>query len=202
MSTGQLLAAQRAVVDAMAQLRALEEAASGQELIDNLKFHRLLRRQSEHDVLRVIARLDRDGEFVRLNVYPAAAVADVLRCRRGVAARLVALAHSVFPTTSLDGQSLPPMLPATAAAWGDWVIDQAHAEVIEKVLGGAAAKRLPPEVWSAAEAQLARWARSYGVDELRRWGESLVSQLDSDGAEPDTDDDAQVNELRMSRCGT
>jgi hypothetical protein len=61
MSTDQLHTAQQAVVDAVAQLRALEEAASGQELIDNLKFHQRLRHQSKHDVLRVIARLDRDG---------------------------------------------------------------------------------------------------------------------------------------------
>jgi hypothetical protein len=33
---------------------------------------------------------------------------------------------------------------------------------------------------------------------LRRWGEALLNQLDTDGAEPDTDNDAQVNELRMS----
>jgi hypothetical protein len=101
---------------------------------------------------RSLARMCGGPQFV----YPAPAVADILHCHRGVAGRMVTLAHSVFPTTTLDGQPLEPTLPATADALGEWVIDQAHADVIEKVLGGVAAKRLRPEVWSAAEAQLAQ----------------------------------------------
>jgi hypothetical protein len=42
MSESELLAAQRDVMAAMARVRALENTADGQQLIDNLKFHQLV----------------------------------------------------------------------------------------------------------------------------------------------------------------
>ena len=47
MSENELLAAHQKVLAAMASLRAAEQCASGQELIDTMMFHRHLQRQSQ-----------------------------------------------------------------------------------------------------------------------------------------------------------
>src|SRR5713101_7782189 len=158
MSEGSIATAREAVDTALAVLRAESGLVSGQELIDQLMFLKMATRQCEHDALHTIARLDREGEFAERGVRPAPAVADLLRCRESESRRLVAVAGSVFPT-SLHGEPLEPRLPATAMALGGWEIDQAHAEVIERVLGSDAAGRLDPETWAGAETQLADWAR-------------------------------------------
>jgi len=178
-------------------LRAELSMAGGQDLVDNVKFLKSVSRQVDHDSLRSIARLDREGVFAEHGVYPAPAVADLLRCGRGEPRRLVALAASVFPT-GLDGQRLEPKLPVTATVLAGWEIDQAHAEVIERELNTGAARRLDPGRWSAAEAQLADWARTYRSDELARMARGLIAQLDQDGPAPD-DDESQVNELHLAK---
>src|SRR5882672_701525 len=129
MSESSMATARLAVDAALAVLRAESGSVTGQELIDQLKFLKMVIRQCEHDALHTIARLDREGEFAERGVRAAPAVADLLRCRESESRRLVAVAGSVFPT-SLHGEPLEPRLPATAMALGGWEIDQAHAEVI------------------------------------------------------------------------
>nr|MBA2322579.1 DUF222 domain-containing protein [Pseudonocardiales bacterium] len=113
------------------------------------------------------------------------------------ARRLVATATAVFPT-SLSGRPLEPKLAATAMALGGYEIDQAHAEVIERVLSSDAARRIGPEYWAGAEAQLADWARVYRPDELAHLARQLIDTLDQDGSPPE-DESPQVNELHMTK---
>ena len=113
---------------------------------------------------------------------------------------MVAVAESVFPT-SLHGQKLEPVLPATATALGGWEIDQAHAEVIERALRTDAARRLDPDTWAEVEVQLADWARLYRPDELARLARILIDALDQDGPDPD-DEEPLVNELHLSKNRT
>ncbi|MGQ0480026.1 MAG: hypothetical protein ACT4O0_03205, partial [Pseudonocardia sp.] len=68
-----------AVVAALAQLRAESERLSGQDLIDQLTFLKTLHRRVQFESLRTIARLTNEGEFEKLAVRPAPAVADLLR---------------------------------------------------------------------------------------------------------------------------
>jgi hypothetical protein len=72
--------------------------------------------------------------------------------------------------------------------------------VIRTVLASSAARRLSPDVWAAAERQLAHWAREYRPDELTEMGRRLIGGLDVDGAEPDHELDHQTNELHLTRA--
>jgi 5-methylcytosine-specific restriction protein A len=198
MTDNELATARREAVAALARLRVAGKSATGQDLIDHLVFQKALLRQVRHDALRVIARLESEGEFAQRGVRAGPAVADLLGCRRGRGYRLARLAGQVFPTT-LAGAPVEPVLAATATALAAFEIDQAHAEVIDQVLAGAAARRLTPGVWADAEAQCADWARLYSPDELRGLAQRLVEGLDQDGAEADHALDAQVNELHL--CG-
>jgi 5-methylcytosine-specific restriction protein A len=182
---------------AMTRLHAAAFAVGGQELIDQLRFLHIVERRARHDVLGAVARLDFEGEFTARNTYPAPAVAELLACNRPTATRLVRLASQMFPTT-LAGQSVAPVLAATAAALASWSIHPDHAEVISRVMSGRAARRLSPQQWAGAEAQCAQWAAVYNPHTLRTLAEALIEQLDQDGDEPDVDADDQVNELHLS----
>jgi Domain of unknown function (DUF222)/HNH endonuclease len=204
MSENELLAAQQEVLAAMARLRVAEQQACGQELIDTMTFHRHLQRQSQHDLLRIIGQCDREGEFATRNMYPGPAVADILHCPRREANLLVRLAKRVFPTT-LGGELVAPVLPATAAALGSWTIDHTHVQVIDSALASAAARRLAPQQWTDAERTLAGWAALYTPEQLRDLARGLIEQLDQDGAEPTDDDvdaDNQINELHLTPDST
>jgi 5-methylcytosine-specific restriction protein A len=194
---GSIIEARQAVLMAMATLRAVEKSGDGQSKIEGFRFLRMLRRQSEHDALVLLADAERAGEFADRGIRPANAVADIARCRPVEARRMVALAGSVFPTT-LDGQPLEPELPATAAALGGFEIDQAHAEVIERALHTEAARRIPPEQWAGLETQLAELARQHRPDELAHLARQLIEVLDQDGPAPD-EGEPQINELYLAK---
>jgi len=184
------------MMTAMAELRADAGFAAGQDLVDQMQFLKTAIRALEHDLVESVARLDREGDFAERGVRPAPAIADLLRCQETEARRMVAVARSVFPT-ALDGRPLEPKLPATAMALAGWEIDQAHAQVIERLMSSGAAERISREQWSTLEEQLANIALLYRPDELRRIGWRWLERLDQDGPPP-REDEPQVNELHLS----
>jgi 5-methylcytosine-specific restriction protein A len=192
-----IIEARQAALAAMATLRAVEKSGDGQSKIEGFRFQRMLRRQSEHDALVLLADAEREGEFAERGMRPADAVADIARCRPAEARQMVALAGSVFPTT-LGGQPLEPQLPATAAALGAFEIDQAHAEVIERALHTDAARRIPPEQWAGLETQLAALARQHRPDQVAKLARELIELLDQDGPAPD-EGAPQINELYLAK---
>jgi hypothetical protein len=200
MSESELCAARRDAVAALARLRAAGQSAGNGELLEQLEFHRRLRRELDHDTIRVVAGMRASGGTER-GVHPAPAVADLLGRGRGPSRRLVGLAERLFPTTSLTGEPLPAALPATATAWGGYEIDQAHAEVIDRTLLSSAAERLDPDRRARLEAQLADLARTYPAHVLAGLARELLEALDQDGAEPDRELDAQTNELFLASDG-
>ena len=201
MSESELGVAGREVAAALARLRVAERSASNGELLEQLKTNRVLRRRLDHSDVRIIAGVKAGGGFAERGVHPAPAVADLVGCGRGRSRRLVGLAERLFPTMSLTGEPLPPVLPATATAWDGYEIDKAHAEVIDRVLSTSAAERLDPDRRARLEVQLADLARTYPAHVLAGLGRELLEALDQDGAEPDRELDAQVNELFLSPDG-
>ena len=200
MSENWIVTEGRAVNAVLAQFRVVARSASDQDLIDKLVFLKSVVRRAEYGVLRTIAQLVSDGVFLERGMRTAPAVADLLRCTRAEARRLVGAAASVVPT-SLAGEALEPRLPATATALGGWEIDRAHAEVIDHLLSSDAARRLDQETWSGVEALLADAARQYRPDELAKVGADLIEHLDQDGPPPD-DEDQLVNELHLTKSST
>ncbi|HZG91422.1 MAG TPA: DUF222 domain-containing protein [Pseudonocardia sp.] len=173
---------------------------SSGELIETLTSTRELGRLVEQVRVETVAALERGGVFAEHGYRrPDSAVADLLTLDRGDARRVAVAAEQVCPRTDLQGQELPPRLPAMAAAFSAGAASVEHVVVAATLLHGAAAARLSPEVWAGAEEQIAGVADECTPSELDRWGARLIEALDQDGAQPDDRSPAQVNELRVLR---
>ena len=90
----------------------------------------------------VVARLE---QFEGCPPVPIA-LADVLRISRAEARRRMRDAEQLAPRRSLTGEPLPPVLPATSAAWHAGVMDLEHLRVIQKFL-----RDLPEHIHPAAQ---------------------------------------------------
>lgn len=147
-----------------------------------------------------VSTLQRRGVFTERGYRnPTAAVTDLLRCDRAEARRQVVAAEQVCPRVGLDGSVNPARLPATAEGFTDGQLGLGHVDVIAKLLDKPEARRLSPEVWAGAEAELAEKATCYTPGELYAYGLALITALDQDGAEPDDATPPPVNELYLRR---
>src|SRR5882724_7224880 len=95
MSESSIATARQALLEAWVALEVVSGSVSGQDAIDQLLFLRSMSRRADYGSLRIVAQLDSDGEFAERGVRPAAGVADLLRCTRVEARRMVAVAASV-----------------------------------------------------------------------------------------------------------
>jgi len=89
----------------------------------------------------LIAQVLLVGELIRRGVFtthgytrPEYAIADLLGWDRRPARRRVKLAEQLCPRTTLDGQPLPALLPATATVFAEARISVPVAEAIVAVL--------------------------------------------------------------------
>ncbi|WP_197373054.1 HNH endonuclease signature motif containing protein [Mycolicibacterium baixiangningiae] len=94
------------------------------------------------------------------------------------------------PRQALTGPSLPPVLPATAAAQAHGLINGEHVEVIRKALD-----KLPGFVDAVTrqqfEVNLVRTAVGVGPKELKDAADLTLFLLDQDGPEPDDTEGAR-----------
>ena len=116
----------------------------------------------------------------------AVVVADVLRISRTEARRRERDAEQLAPRTSLTGQPLPPVLPATAAAWAAGVLDPDHLRTIQKFM-----RELPdhigPGVVEDSDALLAEKAALLRPDQLELVADRLAITVNPDGVFSDED---------------
>jgi Domain of unknown function (DUF222) len=114
------------------------------------------------------------------------ALADRLRITRAEARRRVADAGDLGPRRALTGESLPPLLTATAAAQRDGRIGPDHITVIQRFCN-----QLPCSVdldtRACAEAQLAELATQFRPDHLGGLARQLADYLNPDGTYTDND---------------
>ncbi|BBY37623.1 hypothetical protein MMAN_17570 [Mycobacterium mantenii] len=108
------------------------------------------------------------------------ALADRLRITKGEAGRRIAEAEHLGHRRALTGESLAPVLPATAAAQREGLIGDQHVKVIRGFFA-----HLPVEVdlftREAAESDLAHKAGKYRPDELAKYAERIMDWLNPDG---------------------
>ena len=157
-------------------------------------------RRAEAICVEAIATLTRRGAFTERGYRSTpSAVADLMRCEPFEARRRVTAAEQIRPRVRLDGNELPPRLPATAAVFEDGEVSLRHVEVIAQALNSPAAARLTPAQWAGVETQLAEKAPSYVPKELLEHATALINTLDQDGAEPDDRPPPHANELRHRR---
>ena len=130
----------------------------------------------------VICGLDQ----AELGAPVAVVVADVLRISRAEARRRERDGEQLAPRTSLTGQPLPPVLPATAAAWTAGVLDPEHLRTIQKFM-----RELPdhigPGVAENSEALLAEKAALLRPDQLELVADRLATTVNPDGVFSDED---------------
>jgi hypothetical protein len=203
MPTTALASATGLLVEAVASVRGHHSQLSGDELRAVLLATRELSRLVSQLQVETVAALDRSGEFTAAGYRkPDSAVANTLTLERPQASRIVRAAARVTGRVDLQGQVLPALLPATAAAFAAGQASLAHVMVIDQLMAGPAAGRLPDRIWAAIEEQIAGLADEYTPTELRSWGAQLIAAYDQDGPEPDDDngggESAQVNELRLT----
>ena len=166
-------------------LFAVPAGAGAEELIAALRVQAAVERRVHRAMVQTVAELLRIGAFAERGQRAETALADLWGVERGEARRVVLAAEQVGERVDLQGQVLPPRLPATAAAFAAGEASLRHVEVIARLMGGATAGHLPPEVAAEAEVQIAARTADYTPTELRTWGAQLLELLDQDGAEPD-----------------
>jgi hypothetical protein len=113
-------------------------------------------------------------------------LANRLRISRGEASRRVHEAADLGERRALNGEPLPPVLPATAEAQRNGDLGPGHVTVIRSFW-----HRLPDfvdiETRAKAEAHLAGLAGEYRPDELAKLADKLTDCLHPDGDFTDTD---------------
>ncbi|MGH3884622.1 MAG: DUF222 domain-containing protein [Pseudonocardiaceae bacterium] len=110
-------------------------------------------------------------------------LAGMLHISATEAGTRVAHATALAPRRTLGGEILPPALPNTAAALAAGEIGPAQVRVIAETMNA-----IPASVSSTdhetAEADLARYARSFDPASLHKIGRHILAHLDQDGPEP------------------
>ncbi|AQT79764.1 maturase [Mycolicibacterium litorale] len=125
------------------------------------------------------------AHITRLERYPGCppvpiVLADVLRISRAAARRRVRDAEQLTPRATLIGEPLPPLLPATGAAWGAGKLDGEHVRVIQSFLHDLPTHVGPVEA-EKAERSLARHAQNLRPDQLEKVAQRLAMHLNPDG---------------------
>src|SRR6201996_554571 len=137
----------------------------------------------EHPLINQLAE---QADPTELGGTLAAALADRLRITRAEASRRVHEAADLGERRALNGEPLPPVLPATAEAQRNGELGPGHVAVIRGFW-----RRLPDfvdlETRATAEAQLARLAGEHRPDELAKLADKLTDCLNPDGDFTDVD---------------
>jgi hypothetical protein len=128
----------------------------------------------------LINQLREQADQAELGGKLAPVLADRLRITRAEASRRIHDAADLGERTALNGEPLPPALPATAEAQRNGELGAGHVAVIRSFF-----HRLPDfvdiETRAKAEAQLARLAAEHRPDELARLADTLTDCLNPDG---------------------
>ncbi|HWM58117.1 MAG TPA: DUF222 domain-containing protein [Pseudonocardia sp.] len=192
--------AERLLHEALAALRAVADTTpDDDDLLGVLRVAGAADRELQRITVLAAAALQRRGAFTARGQRPVTALADLLGIDDIDARRIVTGADWVCPRTDLQGQELPPRLPATAAAFAAGAAGLRHVQVIARLLASPAARRLPPDLREAAEAQIAAHAGEYTPTQLHQLGTDLLTALDQNGAEPDDHEPEPTNELFLTR---
>jgi hypothetical protein len=128
----------------------------------------------------LINQLSEQADPTELGGKLPAALANRLRISRAEASRRIHEAADLGERRALNGEPLPPALPATAEAQRNGELGAGHVAVIRSFF-----HRLPDfvdiETRQTAEAQLARLAGEHRPDELARLADTLTDCLNPDG---------------------
>ena len=127
-------------------------------------------------------------------------IQDMWRIDPCEAGRLRDESADLTPRFSLQGQVLPPRLPATAMVLAAGEIGAGHVVVIRRAMKRLdKVEGLDPDQWRRAEAYLADKATLFPPKKLEALAKALLDKLDPDGAAPD-EDAGLFDDLKMTSC--
>src|SRR5690349_8530977 len=177
------IAALRAAYDGLAALPV--DALTKPELIDALDELETLSCQLPSQSHRMLARLQAETTAKEMG---AKSWKDVLAIRWRIstseAGRRLDEVAQLAPRPTLTGEPLAPVLPCTALAQANGVINREHIKIVREAMD-----RIPPAVDSLTRAQievdLVRTAIGVGPKELKDNADRTLFLLDQDGPEPD-----------------
>ena len=193
--------------EAVAAVRAAVDAAAGAE-VDLLGRADLVDALDELETVwcqlpglrhRLLARLQVEATAKEMGARSWAQVLSVRwRISTAEAGRRLGEAALLGPRQSITGQTLPPVLAATAAAQARGVINTEHVTVIAKAVA-----KLPGFVDAATreefETDLVRLAGGTGPKDVSDAAELALFLLDQDGPEPDDTERARRRGLTKGK---
>jgi hypothetical protein len=158
--------------DPAVRLRALErlETARRQQAV------------AGHDIIAGLANEDR----ANIGGPVHKVVADWLRISCAEARRRLRDAQQLAPRISLTGQTLPPLLPATAAAWRAGALDEQHLRVIQTFMRDLP-EAIAADTVESAEHFLAEQAKELRPDQLEKVAHRCAITVNPDGKFSDDD---------------
>src|SRR5690349_21558457 len=113
----------------------LRSSGSDQEALDALAASRELARALSQLQVEAVAVLQRSGAFAAAgHRKPDSAVASVLTVERGRAREIVRAADHVAARVDLQGQVLPPVMPAMAAAFASGAASLHQVDLVAKLM--------------------------------------------------------------------
>jgi uncharacterized protein DUF222/HNH endonuclease len=135
-----------------------------------------------HDIIAGLANEDR----AEIGGPVHKVVADWLRISCAEARRRLRDAQQLAPRVSLTGQTLPPQLPATAAAWRAGALDEQHLRVIQTFIRDLP-EAIAPDTVAHAESFLAEQAEKLRPDQLEKVAHRCAITINPDGKFSDDD---------------
>lgn len=180
MSSNHLAEAFTALEGAVQTLGAVDwTSLPAKELLEALARLETARRQTTacaNDLAAVIEQCDQHA----LGGVSHKVMADVMRVTVSEARRRTRDAGQLQPRTTLTGQSVAPVFPATAKAWHAGLLDVEHLRTIQKFF-----RDLPDDVPAAAaekaESFLAEKATELRPDQLAIVADRLALRINPDG---------------------
>jgi Domain of unknown function (DUF222) len=152
-------------------------------VLENLEQMRRGQPAIEHALINQLAE---QADATELGGKLPSALANRLRISRAEASRRIHEAADLGPRRALNGEALPPVLPATAEAQRNGDLGPGHVTVIRSFW-----HRIPEfvdiETRAKAEAHLAGLAGEYRPDELAKLADKLTDCLNPDGDFTDVD---------------
>ncbi|MGH3833440.1 MAG: DUF222 domain-containing protein [Pseudonocardiaceae bacterium] len=192
-----LMDPRQAMVAGLAQWRAVIAECDDAGLQDQVRDIESVSRMLHSVMLEAVAALDSRhvaasagfGTTKRL-------LAGMLHLSATEAGTRVAHAIQLAPRHTLSGEVPPPALPNTAAALAAGEIGPAQVRVITETMNA-----IPTSVGATdretAEAELARYARSFDPTSLHKIGRHILAHLDPDGPQPREPEPTTTGELRL-----
>jgi len=167
-------------IDAVADFDATGLGVAEQlRLLDALETARRRLAAVSHTVTITAAKADAPTVMTK-------AIADAIRVSPAEARRRLKDAEQLAPRSTLTGEPLPAVLPATAQAWHAGVLDGEHLRVIQKFCRELPAD-IAPDVVADSEAFLAGYAAQLRPDQLDKLAVQLAMRVNPDGKFSDED---------------